>query len=178
MKTLQVHDQSFEEYISEKTLHEKVDQLARKLNTDYAGKNPLLVGLLNGSFIFAADLVRKLTFDHSITFAKVSSYEGLSSSEQLKTDVSLQDDISGRDIIILEDIVDTGFTLAQVIQEWKQKKPASIEVCSCLIKPEAIQHKVQVKYYGFAIPDVFVIGYGLDYNGKGRALNSIYKQKK
>ncbi len=133
-KEIQLHDLYFEEYISESTLHEKVDQIARKLNTDYQGKHPILIGLLNGSFIFAADLIRKLTFDHTITFAKVASYEGTSSTNELRVDVSLQESIEGRDVIVLEDIVDTGFTLAQVLHDWKQQNPASLEVCSCLIK--------------------------------------------
>ncbi|MGY3214391.1 hypoxanthine phosphoribosyltransferase [Mucilaginibacter sp. HD30] len=155
----------------------RVDAIAGALNTEYAGKKPLFVGVLNGCFMFMADLVRQMSMPCEVAFTKVASYHGgMKTTWQLRNDLDLAVDVEGRDIILLEDISDTGNTLSFLIEDLKQRKPASIIVCALLVKPAAQQyHIAELKYVGFEIEDKFVVGYGLDYKEQGRNLNGIYQ---
>jgi hypoxanthine phosphoribosyltransferase len=143
---------------------------------DYENKCPILIGVLNGSFLFMADLLKELTIACEIGFIRVSSYKGTESSGEIKQAFGLPDDLENRDVIIVEDIIDTGFTAKYIVDEVKKQNPASIAVCSLLYKPAAMKQKIEeIKYIGFEIPNEFVVGYGLDYDGLGRNLTAIYR---
>ena len=176
MKT-NVADLEFQLIIDAEEIKNRVDAIAEALNTEYAGKKPLFVGVLNGCFIFMADLVRLMNMPCEVSFTKVASYHGgMKTTWQLRNDLDLAVDIEGRDVILLEDISDTGNTLNFLIEDLKQRKPASIIVCALLVKPAAQQyHIAELKYVGFEIEDKFVVGYGLDYKEQGRNLNGIYQ---
>ena len=176
MKT-NVADLDFKLLIAADEIKARVNAIAEALNTEYAGKKPLFVGVLNGCFMFMADLVRQMSMPCEVAFTKVASYHGgMKTTWQLRNDLDLAVDIEGRDIILLEDISDTGNTLSFLIEDLKQRKPASIIVCALLVKPAAQQyHIAELKYVGFEIEDKFVVGYGLDYKEQGRNLNGIYQ---
>jgi len=174
---IKAHNLSFIPFIDKKTLKEKVNKLGKKLRKQFKGKVPLLIGVLNGSFIFAADLMRAMNAECEITFIKLSSYEGMKSTAEIKTHIGLEIDVEGRDVVIVEDIIDTGNTLHNFLLDLQKFKPASVTVVALLVKPDALQHDLQIDYRGFDIPDKFVIGYGLDYNGIGRNLREIYQLK-
>jgi len=176
MKTT-IADLEFQLLIDADDIKSRVNAIAESLNADYADKRPLVVGVLNGSFIFMADLVRQMSMPCEVAFTKVASYHGgMKTTWQLRNDLDLAVDIENRDIILLEDISDTGNTLRFLIDDLKQRKPASIIVCALLVKPAAQQyHIAELKYVGFEIEDKFVVGYGLDYKEQGRNLNGIYQ---
>ena len=177
MSTIQVHDKYFVPYLSEEEIIGKVQQLAGKINTDYEGKRPLFISILNGSFMFSADLFKFLTIEAEICFIKLASYKGTKSSGQVITAIGLDTDITGRDIIILEDIIDTGKTITQFLPQVFNQQPSSLKIAVLLHKPDATVHPVQIDYTCFSIPDKFVLGYGLDYNGLGRNLSQLYQLK-
>lgn len=177
MSTIHVHDKYFVPYLSEKTIIEKVKQLADQINNDYKGKRPLFISILNGSFMFSADLFKFLTIEAEICFIKLASYKGTKSSGQVITAIGLDTDITGRDIIILEDIIDTGKTLHQFLPQVFNQQPASLKIAVLLHKPDATIHPVTIDYTCFSIPNKFVLGYGLDYNGLGRNLGQLYQLK-
>jgi hypoxanthine phosphoribosyltransferase len=172
---MKIKDLAFKKFISASKIHEKVKALAVQLNQDYKDKNPLLLPILNGSFIFAADLVRELNFEHKVSFVKHSSYQGTQSTGQLKTLIGLNESLFGQDLIIIEDIMDTGLTLSKVVEELSSLGTRSVEIITLIRKAPARHHAVQPKYVGFDIDDEFVLGYGLDYDGIGRNLKDIYK---
>lgn len=174
---INVADLEFKLLIDADEIKTRVDAIAGALNAEYAGKKPLFVGVLNGCFIFMADLVRQMSMPCEVAFTKVASYHGgMKTTWQLRNDLDLAVDIEGRDVILLEDISDTGNTLSFLIEDLKQRKPASIIVCALLVKPAAQQyHIAELKYVGFEIEDKFVVGYGLDYKEQGRNLNGIYQ---
>jgi hypoxanthine phosphoribosyltransferase len=172
---MKVNDLEFKKFIGESTIHEKIKDIAAQLNNDYKGKNPLLLPILNGSFIFAADLVRELSFEHRISFVKHASYQGTQSTGQLKTLIGLSESIFGQDLLIIEDIMDTGLTLSKVVEELGSLGTRSVEVATLIRKAPAREHAIQPKYIGFDIDHEFVLGYGLDYDGIGRNLKAIYK---
>jgi hypoxanthine phosphoribosyltransferase len=174
-QTVTLHDKSFSIYLAETEILAAIKQLASRLNADYAGKTPLFVAILNGSFMFAADLLKDVSVPCEISFIKVASYQNTSSTGQVKELVGLNESIAGRHLVILEDIVDTGNTLVALFESLKAQNPASIEVAALLQKPECLLHNLQVKYVGREIPNDFVVGYGLDYNGLGRNLRDVYK---
>ena len=176
MKTI-VADLEFKLLIDAEEIKNRVDAIAVALNAEYAGKKPLFVGVLNGCFVFMADLFRQMTMPCEAAFTKVASYHGgMKTTWQLRNDLDLAVDIAGRDVILLEDISDTGNTLSFLIEDLKQRKPASIIVCALLVKPAAQQyHIAELKHVGFEIADKFVVGYGLDYKEQGRNLNGIYQ---
>src|SRR5438128_45352 len=174
---IQVHDKYFVPYLSEEEIIGKVQQLAGKINTDYEGKRPLFISILNGSFMFSADLFKFLTIEAEICFIKLASYKGTKSSGQVITAIGLDTDITGRDIIILEDIIDTGKTITQFLPQVFNQQPSSLKIAVLLHKPDATVHPVQIDYTCFSIPDKFVLGYGLDYNGLGRNLSQLYQLK-
>ncbi len=175
MTTLRIHDKTFKPYISEKAIREKVIELAEALNRDYKEKNPIFIAVLNGAFIFAADLFKSLTIDAEISFIKLASYKGMKSSGHVITAIGLDIELFGRHVVILEDIVDTGKTLYEFLPQLWHQQPASLKIVSLLHKPQAMVYPLEVDYKGFDIPDKFVVGYGLDYNGLGRNTAAIYQ---
>ncbi|BAV08581.1 hypoxanthine phosphoribosyltransferase [Filimonas lacunae] len=175
MALIRVHDKTFTPYLTEKEIHEKLQQLAAQLNADYAGKRPLFIAVLNGSFMFASDLFKYLTIDAEICFIKLASYKGTKSTGHVITAIGLDTDITNRDVIILEDIIDTGKTLSQFLPQITNQQPASLKVAVLLHKPEATQFHVPIDYLCFSIPNKFVVGYGLDYDGLGRNIREIYQ---
>jgi len=172
---MKIKDLEFKKFISAAKVHEKVKQLADQLNKDYKDKSPLLLPILNGSFIFAADLVRELKIESRVSFVKHSSYEGTQSSGQLKTLIGLNESLFGQDLIIVEDIMDTGLTLSKVVEELNSLGTKSVEIVTLIRKAPARQQVIQPKYIGFDIENEFVLGYGLDYDGFGRNLKDIYQ---
>lgn len=175
MANVQVHDKSFEIYLSEQTIQERIAVLAAQINQDYAGKRPFFVTILNGSFMFAADLFKHLTIDAEICFIKLASYKGTKSTGNVITTIGLEDDLFGKDVVIVEDIVDTGKTLHNFLPKLEHQQPRSLKIATLLHKPDATQFPLTLDYIGFSIPNKFVVGYGLDYDGLGRNLKEIYQ---
>lgn len=174
---VQIHDKQFEIYIDSKEVQACVKDVALSLNETYKGKSPLLIVVLNGSFMFASDLVKHIDFDHELSFVKLSSYNDFSSLGNVLELIGLNIDVEGRDVVIIEDIVDTGLTVSTLVEKLKAKKSNTIKICSFLFKEEAFKGEHKPDFYGFKIPNLFVVGYGMDYNQKGRNLQSIYKLK-
>ncbi|HVZ55093.1 MAG TPA: hypoxanthine phosphoribosyltransferase [Chitinophagaceae bacterium] len=175
MAIIKVHDKYFETYLSEEVIQKRVAELADAINRDYAGKRPLFIAILNGAFMFAADLFKSLSIEAEITFVKLVSYRGTSSSGSVVTAVGLMDDLFGRDVILVEDIVDTGKTLSEFLPKLQHQQPASLRIASLLHKPAATQYPLTIDYLGFPIDNRFVVGYGLDYDGLGRNLTALYQ---
>jgi hypoxanthine phosphoribosyltransferase len=175
---MKVRNLEFIEFISEAGIRERVVALAEQINNDYESLAPVFVPVLNGSFIFAADLVKEITIPCSVSFVKVSSYSGTQTTGQLKSLIGLDQSLFQQNIIIVEDIVDTGLTLQKIVEELRTLGTKSVEVVSLLRKKPAREKNIQVKYVGFDIEDEFVLGYGLDYDGLGRNLKNIYKARK
>ena len=177
MSTIQVLDKTFEPYLKEEAIQEKITALAAVLNKDYAGKRPLFLSVLNGSFLFTADLFKQITIEAEVSFIKLASYKGTSSTGNVITAIGLDMNVKDRHIIILEDIIDTGKTLHHYLPQLESMQPASVKIAVLLNKKEALQYPVQVDYSCFDIPNKFVVGYGLDYDGLGRNSKDIYQLK-
>jgi len=175
MTQIKVHDKMFGPFLSEQDIQQQVKKIADAINSDYAGLRPMFIAILNGSFMFASDLFKYLTIDAEICFIKLASYKGTTSSGQVITAIGLDVDIIGKDIIILEDIVDTGKTLNEFLPKLLHHQPASMKIAALLHKPEAVKFPIRIDYLGFSIPNKFVVGYGLDYDGLGRNLKEIYQ---
>jgi len=175
MSRIRVHDKSFEPYLTAGQIDEAIQKIADQINKDYSGKRPLFISVLNGSFMFASDLFKKLTIESEICFIKLASYKGTKSSGHVITVIGLDIDLIHRHVIIVEDIVDTGKTLDQFLPQLQYQQPSSLKICALLHKPAATVHPIQIDYLGFTIPDKFVVGYGLDYDGLGRNIPEIYK---
>jgi hypoxanthine phosphoribosyltransferase len=169
----QVLDKQFKSYLEKETIQIEVERIASELNRDYTGKNPLFIAILNGSFMFASDLFKLIKIPAEICFIKLASYKGTQSTGQVITAIGLDRDLFERDVVIIEDIVDTGKTLTAFLPQLEHQQPRSLKICSLLHKKAATTYPVQIDYLGFEIPDLFVVGYGLDYNGFGRNLNKI-----
>lgn len=174
MSIVKIKDKSFKTSIPEAEILKKVQVVADRINQDYAGKKPVFLAVLNGAFIFAADLMRMITIPSEISFVKYASYVGTSSTGSMKTLMGINQDLEGRDVIIIEDIVDSGFTMVHMIDELKNKNPASIEICSLLVKPGNLKVDLDINYTVMEIPNDFIVGYGLDYDQEGRNLRDIY----
>lgn len=172
---IKVHDKEFAPYIDAQKIEEQVKRLADQINQDYAGKKPLFIAILNGAFIFASDLFKKINMDAEICFIKLASYKGIKSTGKVITAIGLDAELYDRDLIIIEDIVDTGKTLHQFLPQLRHQQPSSIKIAALLHKPEATEYDLTVDYKGFEIPNKFVLGYGLDYDGLGRNLSEIYQ---
>ena len=172
---IKVHDKTFDIYLSEAEIQQRVKEIAETINKEYQGKRPLIIAILNGSFMFAADLFKHLTIDTEISFIKLASYKGMKSTGNVVTSIGLDAELYGKDVIIIEDIVDTGKTLYNFLPKLKDHHPASLKIAALLHKPEASKFPLTLDYVGFSIPDKFVIGYGLDYDGRGRNLKEIYQ---
>lgn len=175
MSQIKVHDKTFGPFLSEEDIQQQVKKIADAINSDYEGLRPMFIAILNGSFMFAADLFKHITIDAEICFIKLASYKGTTSSGQVITAIGLDIDIIGRDIIILEDIVDTGKTLTEFLPQLLHHQPASMKIAALLHKPDAVKFPIRIDYLGFSIPNKFVVGYGLDYDGLGRNLKEIYQ---
>ena len=175
MALIKVHDKLFAPYITSEEIQTRVSFIAEQLNADYAGKLPLFIAILNGSFIFASDLFKKLHIEAEICFIKLASYKGSKSTGHVVTAIGLDNDLYGRDVVIVEDIVDTGKTLTEFLPQLRHQQPSSLKIVSLLHKAEATLYPVPIDYLGFTIPDKFVVGYGLDYDGLGRNIPEIYK---
>ncbi len=176
-QTIKLHDLEFTPYLSEDRLQVIVSEVAGKINHKYEGKTPLFVVVLNGAFMFASDLLKEVSVDCEISFLRVSSYRGTSSTGEVKELMPIGTDVTGRDVILVEDIVDTGKTMGDVIAKMKLEGARSVSVCTLLFKPDAFQGSYAVDLIGVEIPDRFVVGYGLDYDGLGRNLPSLYQIK-
>jgi len=173
---VEVGDKRFELFIGNEAIGKRTRLLGVQLNIDYQDCCPILIGVLNGSFLFMADLIKEIEIPCEVAFIRVSSYEGTATTGRIKETFGLPEDLQGRDVILVEDIVDTGFTLKSILEKVYQQQPSSVRVCSLLYKPAAIQSSInELEYVGFEIPNEFVVGYGLDYNGLGRNLKDIYK---
>jgi hypoxanthine phosphoribosyltransferase len=175
MAIVKVHDKSFETFLSEETILARIKELGEQISKDYAGKRVYCISILNGAFMFAADLFKQLNIDAELCFIKLASYKGIKSSGNVVTTIGLDDDLFGKDVLIVEDIVDTGKTLNEFLPKLLHQQPASLKIATLLHKPEATIHKLDLDYIGFTIPNRFVVGYGLDYSGLGRNLKEIYQ---
>jgi len=169
-----VNDLQFEKFMPEAEIRQCVAAVAARINRDYAGRRPVLIAILNGAFIFAADLVRGLTIEHEIHFAKFSSYEGTETTGNVKELIGLNLDLTGRDVIIVEDIIDTGTTMYSLLPKIRQRGVRSVEICTLLLKPDKLQVPLDIKYCAKEIPNAFILGYGLDYDSLGRGYPDIY----
>ena len=175
MPTLKVHDKEFVPYITAAQIEEQVNRVAAEINKDYENKKPLFIAILNGAFIFAADLFKKINIESEICFIKLASYKGVKSTGKVITAVGLDEELYDRDVIIIEDIVDTGKTLSQFLPQLEHHHPSSLKIATLLHKPDAMVHPIKIDYLGFTIPNKFVLGYGLDYDGVGRNRKEIYQ---
>lgn len=175
MKQVQVLDKTFTTYITKVEIDERVNAIAKDLNLKYADKKPMFIAVLNGAFLFASEIFAQFEHPAEISFVKVASYHGTESSGELKTLIGLNNTIQGRDLIIIEDIIDTGKTFHELLPTIHAQNPASVAIVSLLVKPEALKYPVTADYVGFEIPNKFVVGYGLDYDGYGRNLPEIYQ---
>lgn len=175
---IQIVDKSFETFLSSEKIQEEIQSVANRINLDYAGKEVVFIAVLNGSFMFASDLFKRITLDCEISFVKVSSYKGTTaSSGRVDELIGLNTNIEGKNVIILEDIVDTGITIDKIFTLLRAHQPTSVQIATLLYKPDAFKGKNAPHYVGFLIPNFFVVGFGLDYNEKGRNLDAIYKLK-
>ena len=174
MSTVKIIDKTFKTSIAEEQIKQRVKELGQQISQDMDGKNPLLIGVLNGSFMFAADLLREITIPCEISFVKLASYEGILSTGKVKEVMGLNEDISGRTVIIVEDIVDTGRTMRQMLDSLSVRRPASIHICTLFVKPDKLEEPLNIDYAAFSIPNDFIVGYGLDYDQQGRGLKEIF----
>jgi hypoxanthine phosphoribosyltransferase len=172
---IQVLDKTFEPYLKKEEIQTQIQRIADEMTMEYAGKNPLFIAVLNGSFMFASDLFKCLKFNAEICFIKLASYKGTKSSGQVVSVIGLDMSLKDRHIVVLEDIVDTGRTLSHFLPELENQQPASLKLCALLHKPDATVFPIQLDFIGFSIPNRFVVGYGLDYDGYGRNLPEIYQ---
>ena len=174
MSRIVIKDKTFETSIPEAEILERVSEVASRINSDMAGKNPLLLAVLNGSFVFAADLVRRLTIPCEISFVKLASYEGTGSTGDVTELIGLNCDLDGRTVVVVEDIIDSGLTMERLLATLQKYNPESVHVCTLLLKPGNLQAKLDIEYVAMEIPNDFIVGYGLDYDQAGRGLRDIY----
>lgn len=175
MEIVQVLDKKFSLYISKEQIREKVKEVAAEIEKDLKDKNPLFLVILNGSFVFGADLLREMNFPCEITFIRMSSYEGTSTTGEVKQVIGLRESIEGRTVVVVEDIIDTGYTMKEMLRILNEKNPESIYVTSLFVKPDNIKVDLKIDYRCFDIDNDFIVGYGLDYDHYGRNLPDIYK---
>ena len=173
--TIRLHDRNFKIMIPAEQIDQAVEAVAQRINADYAGKEtPLFLGILNGSFMFMSDLIKKIDFTCEISFVKLASYEGTCSTGNVECLLGLNNDIAGRHVIIVEDIVDTGRSIAHMYADLMRRNPASVEVCTLFFKPGSYRKQLPIKYRAMEIGNEFIVGYGLDYDQLGRSLKDIY----
>ena len=174
MDIVKIKDKSFRVSIPEAEIKQRVKALAEQMNKDLEGKNPIFLGVLNGSFIFAADLMREMTVPCEISFVKLASYQGTTSTGKVREVLGINENLSGRTVVIVEDIVESGQTMKQMIESLGTRNPESVRICTLFFKPEKLKEDLNLDYVAFRIPDDFIVGYGLDYDGLGRELKDVY----
>ncbi len=174
MSRVTIKDKTFEISMPGAQIQARVKELAQQISKDMEGKHPLFLAVLNGSFIFAADLMREMTIPCEISFVKLASYQGTTSTGKIQEVLGINEDLSGRTVIILEDIVETGLTIKQMIESLGTRNPASVHVCTLFFKPERLKEDLKLDYVAFRIPNDFILGYGLDYDQEGRGLKDLY----
>ena len=174
MSVVRIKDKTFKTFIPESEIKAQVQRVAQQINEDMKDKNHLLLAVLNGSFIFAADLMRALTIPCEISFVKLASYQGTTSTGKVKEVLGINEDLTGRTVIIVEDIVESGLTMQRMIESLGTRNPESIHICTLLLKPQRLKVPLNIKYTVFSIPNDFILGYGLDYDQQGRQLRDIY----
>lgn len=174
METIRIKDKQFKTFITEEQILKEVARVGEEINRDLADANPLFVSVLNGSFMFTADLMKHVSVPCEISFVKLASYAGTSSTGKVKELVGLNDDITGRTIVIVEDIIDTGFTMERLIETLKARNPKEIRIATLLVKPDKLKVDLDINYIAMSIPNDFIVGYGLDYDGLGRNYRDIY----
>lgn len=174
MSIVKVKDKTFRTFIPEAEIQQRVKAVADKLNEDLKDKNPLFLAVLNGSFVFAADLIRMITIPCEISFVKLASYQGTVSSGKIKEVIGINEDLKGRTVVIVEDIIDTGFTMKRMLEQLGTRDPESLHICTLLVKPGKLQVPLNIEYAAMEIPNDFIVGYGLDYDQQGRNLRDIY----
>ena len=174
MSKVKIKDKVFETSITEAEIKARVKAVADQISRDMEGKNPLLLAVLNGSFIFAADLMRMISIPCEISFVKLASYQGTTSTGKISEVIGINEDLTGRTVIIVEDIVDTGLTMKRMVESIGTRHPESVHICSLLVKPDKLQVDLDIEYVAMKIPNDFIVGYGLDYDQQGRNLSDIY----
>ncbi|MDD6977751.1 MAG: hypoxanthine phosphoribosyltransferase [Prevotella sp.] len=174
MSIVKIKDKTFKTSIPEVEIQQRVKEVADHINRDMADKNPLLLAVLNGSFMFAADLMKNITIPCEISFVKLASYQGTQSTGEVKEVIGINEDLAGRTVIIVEDIVESGLTIQRMLDSLGTRNPDSIDVCTLLLKPDRLKVDLNIKYVAFSIPNDFILGYGLDYDQQGRNLRDIY----
>ena len=174
MDSIKIKDKSFRVSIPEAEIKARVKALAEQMSKDLEGKNPIFLAVLNGAFIFAADLMREMTIPCEISFVKLASYQGTTSTGKVKEVFGINEDLSGRTVVIVEDIVESGQTMKQMIESLGTRNPESVRICTLFFKPEKLKEDLNLDYVAFRIPDDFIVGYGLDYDGLGRELKDVY----
>lgn len=174
MEKIQVHDKQFRRYMPADEIQAAVRRVAAEISRDYRGRNPIICPVLTGSFMFATDLVRSLDFDAEVSFVRYTSYQGMSSTGQVKRLLGFSDSCRGRDVIIVEDIIDTGISMEFMVEQLRALEPSSIALCTFFFKPGKFQKNYKIDYIGKSIPDDFILGYGLDYDGMGRTYPEVY----
>ena len=175
MEIIQVLDKKFKPFITAAEIDVRIKEMAAQITKDYEGKNPIFIAILNGSFMFAADLFKSIKGSAEIVFIKLASYKGTKSTGNVITSIGLDEPLEGRHVVIIEDIVDTGNTLTKFLPQLYNQQPASLKIAALLQKPEALEHPLDVHYVGFSVPNKFLLGFGLDYDGQGRNLAEIYQ---
>jgi len=175
MSVIQVNGKKFQPYLTAAEIDKQIKRLASEINKDYNGKRPLFIAILNGSFMFASDLFKELTIDAEICFIKLASYKGTRSTGHVITSIGLDESLKDKHVVIIEDIVDTGKTLSEFMPQLTDHQPASLKIAALLHKPDALVHPLTIDYLGFSVPNKFLLGYGLDFDGLGRNLKEIYQ---
>ena len=174
MSIVKIKDKSFKVSIPEAEIKNRVKLLAQQMSKDLEDKNPLFLAVLNGSFVFAADLMREMTIPCEISFVKLASYQGTTSTGKIKEVIGINENLNGRAVVIVEDIVESGQTMKRMIESLGTRNPASVQICTLFFKPEKLQEDLTLDYVAFRIPDDFIVGYGLDYDQQGRGLKDVY----
>ena len=175
MSVIQVNGKKFQPYLPAAEIDKQIKRLGEEINRDYAGKRPLFIAILNGSFMFASDLFKEITVDAEICFIKLASYKGTRSTGHVITSIGLDESLKDKHVVIIEDIVDTGKTLSEFMPQLIDHQPASLKIAALLQKPEALAYPLTINYLGFSVPNKFLLGYGLDFDGLGRNLKEIYQ---
>jgi hypoxanthine phosphoribosyltransferase len=175
MNKIKIHDKYFKPFIGKEEIEKAVQRMADRINEDYKGKIPLFLVILNGSFMVAADLLKKITLECEVSFVKLASYSGTKSTETIRELIGFDENVKGREIIIIEDIIDSGLTMERVLSQLKNMGAKDVKISTLLFKPEAFKKTYAIDYIGIEIPNDFIIGYGLDYDGRARNLPDIYK---
>ena len=174
MSIVKIKDKTFKTSITEAEIKARVKALAQQISKDMAGKTPLFLGVLNGAFIFAADLMREMTIPCEISFVKLASYQGTTSTGKVKEVLGINENLSGRTVIIVEDIVESGQTMKRMVESLGTRNPDSVHICALFFKPDKLKEELAIDYVAFSIPDDFIVGYGLDYDQQGRNLKDVY----